>query len=293
MSCDRTYGDGLYGDCYYGGAEPLIPGYVQFPGTSGNRLVIADSAELDITGDICIVARVALDDWSPPSAADTIVSKRNSSITGAYRFDVVSPTGPLRFIWSPDGTDASLVAKNSSVPTGIPDGSFKWVAVTFDVDNGAGGNSVRFWLSDDGVTWTQLGATITTAGVTSIAATTASLEIGTTTNGVNNFLHGKVSYVSIRNGIGVGGTVGGSEVFRFDAETDLAVDPAVTSFPAFTGQTILVQRSGITPTTIVPTILGDCTPCFSNEGCPEQVPAASGPRDRFFDLVPCSPGGEC
>jgi hypothetical protein len=51
--------------------------------------------------------------------------------------------------------------------------------------------------------------------------------------------------VSIRDGIGPGGTVGGTEVFRLD-ESDVP-NPSVTSFTAFTGQTITVHGSVLAP----------------------------------------------
>jgi len=59
------------------------------------------------------------------------------------------------------------------------DGAELWVRVTRDVDNGASGNDTKFYTSADGLIWTQLGATVTNAGVTTINANVASVSITT------------------------------------------------------------------------------------------------------------------
>jgi hypothetical protein len=50
----------------------------------------------------------------------------------------------------------------------------------------------KFYTSDDGVSWTQLGTTVTTAGTTSIFDSTSALEIGSVSLGSNNLLNGTV-----------------------------------------------------------------------------------------------------
>lgn len=75
-------------------------------------------------------------------------------------------TDQVALRWSADGT--STLTDTSTVATGLDHGTKRWLRVTLDVNNGAGGHSTRFYLSDDGVEWTQLGATVTTAGATSI-----------------------------------------------------------------------------------------------------------------------------
>jgi len=58
------------------------------------------------------------------------------------------------------------------------------VRVTIDVDNGAAGNDVKFWVTGtditlaDGTSWDQLGATVTTAGTTSIHDGNSELAVG-------------------------------------------------------------------------------------------------------------------
>lgn len=81
----------------------------------------------------------------------------------------IKSTGVVSYRFSNDGT-ASIV-KDSTVAistAGYVDGSKFWLRVVHDVNNGAAGYDVKFYTSDDGVTWTQLGTTVTTATATSI-----------------------------------------------------------------------------------------------------------------------------
>jgi hypothetical protein len=111
---------------------------------------------------------------------------------------IVTTGGLLRLGWSADGT--TELTLDSSVATGLADGSIKWVRVTLDVDNGASGRDAKFYLSDDGTTWTQLGTTATSAGVTSIYSSTAQVEVGANGGGFST-LTGKIFRAQIFNGI--------------------------------------------------------------------------------------------
>lgn len=149
---------------------------LRFANASGNVVNSPDSAALDITGDIDLRAKVALDDWTPANTV-VFVNKYQAS-NRSYEF-YINSTGNLGFQWSNDGT--TQILKTSTVATGLTDGATKWVRATLDVNNGAAGNDVAFYLSDDGSTWTQLGTTVTTAGTTSIFSGTAVLDIGART----------------------------------------------------------------------------------------------------------------
>jgi hypothetical protein len=183
------------------------------PGSSGNYVSCPDAAGLDITGDICIVAKVALDDWTP-GAATVIVGKRDGGTTKSYQF-YVDTSGNLALMWSTDGS--AETADTSTTPTGASNGTALWVAATLDVNNGASGYSVRFWTGSDGETWTQLGATVVGGSTTSIFASTSPLEIGSIVGGTALNLAGKVYSVSVRTGIGAAGIVGGTQVAYYDA----------------------------------------------------------------------------
>jgi hypothetical protein len=137
----------------------------------------------------------------------------------SFYFYVVGGGSPgrLTFSTSTSGTDASLVTAASDA-TGLDDGSTKWVRVTLDVNDGAGNRVHKFYLSDDGTSWTQLGATITTAGTTSIADTTAGLEVAGAQTG-NAVLNGKVHRVIIQNAFD---TVDNTTNVVFDADFEAA-----------------------------------------------------------------------
>jgi hypothetical protein len=205
--------------------------YVYLPGASGNYISTPDAAALDITGDIDIRLQLALDDWTPVSTLQ-ILTKESSSTTRSYRLSVLS-TGGIQLIWSVDG---SATIALSSVNPGIADGAIKWIRVTLDVNNGAGGYDFKFFTSDDGTTWTQLGTTQTGVGTTSIFNSTSPVEIGTRNFGVNEPLAGKVYRAQIF------ASVDGTDK-RLDADTSVITAGSATSFTALTGQTMTINRS--------------------------------------------------
>jgi hypothetical protein len=191
---------------------------------------------LSITGDIDIRCKVALDDWTP-SASNTLVAKLGASGQRSYEL-YVATTGKLGFIWSTTGT--GVTTKESTVATGITDGTTKWVRATFDVDNGASGNDLIFYTSDDGITWTQLGATVTTAGATSIFDSTAVIEVGSE-NLTSQMSRGKFFRAQVLNGIN--GTV------AFDANFESSITSLLqTTFTesSTNGATVTINRSGST-----------------------------------------------
>lgn len=152
-----------------------MPVGLRVTGASGSAAA-ADAAALDILGDIDIRVQCSLDDWTP-AASNTLAAKWND--TGNQRSWVfrVTTSGALEFAWSADGT-AVLGPLTSSAPTGFTDGTTRWVRVAFDVDNGASGRTASFFTSTDGTNWTPLGTPQTTAGVTSLFNSTASLTVG-------------------------------------------------------------------------------------------------------------------
>ena len=171
-------------------------GYVDLPGIAGNYLSVPDEAALDITGDITIVARVA--------ANLTISHMTVAAKWDSYGFVLQETTAWFGFN---DGVQRFIF---SDAPPATP-GVWKWIAVTFDANNGAGQHSVRFWNGDDGATWTQVGATQTgSTGPSTLVPTSATLNIGQLA-GIYP-LDGNISHVSIRNGIGASGTVGAASV---------------------------------------------------------------------------------
>lgn len=158
------------------------------------------------TGDHEVFARVMPTSWVPGGGAAlrTIVC-RYSSTSGSNRgwYFALNETGNLVWVWSSNGTsDAATVV--STAPVGFANGTPGWVRVTFDADNGATGNDVKFYTSPDGTTWTQLGTTVTTAGVATINGTFLNYYLGShSTTPVSKFT-GRIYWVDVRSALANG-----------------------------------------------------------------------------------------
>jgi hypothetical protein len=144
-------------------------------GATNSRASTPDSVPLSITGDLDVRAKVALDDWTPSGVVGIVghwgtVGERSWVLR-------VTVNGALNLLTSVDGTALTLNV-NSTANTGFVDGSTNWIRATIDVDNGAGGNDIRFYTSTDGASWTQLGATVTTAGVASLFNSGTTVKVG-------------------------------------------------------------------------------------------------------------------
>jgi hypothetical protein len=206
-----------------GAARPLLSAGAFLDGVNGlvlrpvagNFASTPDSAALDITGDIDIKAKVTLTDWTPTNAA-YVVGKFQATAERSYVL-VVTTLGRLELITTTDGTAVTQIGGTSTVSTGVADGDTKWIRGTLDVDNGSSQRVYKFYTSDDGTTWTQLGTTVTTAGITSIHSGTSQLEIGTVLNAGSaaNVLDGTVHRAVIQSAFD---TVDNSTNVVFDAD---------------------------------------------------------------------------
>ena len=206
--------------------------YVYTPGVASNFLSVPDETALDITGDIDVRVRVALDDWTP-SSINSIFNKWTAAGAQQSWFLYVLTDGTLRFSWSTTGSDTLDAV--STVATGIADGAVKWIRATLDVNNGASGRDIKFFTSDNGTTWTQLGSTVTQAGTTSIFSSTSGLQLGAISS--TSFpVAGKFYRAQIFSDI--------TETTKvLDVDTSVITAGSATSFTAVTGQTVTINRS--------------------------------------------------
>jgi len=209
--------------------------HLRLPAVSGNYASTPDTAANSVVGDLELIVKAALTDWTPASI-QTLIAKWNT--TGNQRSYALSvnAAGTLNLSWSADGT--VVISKDSTVATGIADLAQKWVRATLDVNNGAVGNDVKFYTSTDGVVWTQLGATVTTAATTSVFNSTALLEVGSINSGTAQLAAGRVYYASLLNGL-AGPVVA-------------ALDPTLgvrngTTIIAANGETWTINSSGTPP----------------------------------------------
>lgn len=224
------------------GTTLVAGGALLLTGVSPGHASTPDDASLDIVGDIDIRVHAALNDWTPTSAQAMVSKWTASGSQRSWQFLVLS-TGILRISWTTGGISA--ITMDSTVAPGITDGQAARVRVTLDVDNGASGRSARFYTSADGTTWTQLGSTVTVAGVTSIHSGTAPVTIGASDVGTLNRMAGRVFSAEVRSGID--GTVVANPSFgEHAAGSSSFVDSAgktwtVTSPAAINGSQIIVD----------------------------------------------------
>lgn len=203
---------------------------LDLPGGSGNFATSPDDASLDVTGDLDLRARIAPDDWTP-SADQAIVAKSNPAGNQRQYHLVLRSTGALRLTWSTDGTSGGTTDADSTVATGFADGSTHWVRATLATATG----TVKFYTSDDGVVWTQLGSTLTYAP-TSIFAGTAPANVGARSGGVTDVFAGLIYSAQIRSGID--GTVVADP--RFDQQP-----LGTTSFTDSTGKVWTINGTAV------------------------------------------------
>lgn len=117
----------------------------------------------------------------------------------------ITATGLLCFTWTTDGTSGTQVQKFSTVVNGLGAGSTNWIRATLQVNNGASGNSLIFYTSSDGSSWSQLGSTVVTTGVTSIFAGSAPYQMTSLDSSFGSTYAGEVYWAEVRDGIGATG----------------------------------------------------------------------------------------
>jgi hypothetical protein len=137
--------------------------------------------------------------------------------------------------WTTDGS-TTVTALSTVAPT-IADGETLWIRATLSV---ASNYTVIFYTSTDGITWTQLGTTVTGVGATSIFSGTSPIEVGSV-NGGTSTARGKFFRAQVLNGIN--GTV------AFDANFENSITSLLqTTFTesSTNGATVTINRSGST-----------------------------------------------
>lgn len=140
-------------------------------------LTAPDSASLSITGDLEVRVDLELPDWtsSGSSTGQTIIRKWQS---GGQRSWALAHDGDgyLALYWSEGGTTYTHLTATALMPAGRRRST---LIVTLDVDNGAGGHDVAFYVADSLTgAQTQIGETVTGSGTTSIYDGTADVTIG-------------------------------------------------------------------------------------------------------------------
>jgi len=205
--------------------------YLYLPGVAGNYASTPDTPAISVTGDIEILCRVALDDWTPAAQAGLVTKYGGAGDRGWGVF--VTPTGNFKLDWSTDGT--TLTSATSSVGLGGADGTAYWIKVT---RASVSGNVNFYWAADSSTeptSWTQLGTQV--VGATGgIFDNGPAIEVGARGGGGVDMATGKFYRAIVRNGIG------GTTVFDADFTTGIT-SGAQASFTATTGQTVTIFRA--------------------------------------------------
>lgn len=188
--------------------SPVPKQFLGLDGKAGGSASTADSIATSIVGDLQMIAKIDFTNYFPTTSQE-IISKRDDTVSQAsYNLLILSGYGGLRLNSSANGITS--VARDCLVTLNglVRPGTQIFVKGTLDVDNGAGGNDANFYISYDYDadlqmgTWTQLGATITNVGITSIFDSSAALTIGSRTGNIINNANGKIYRAQVFNGIG-------------------------------------------------------------------------------------------
>jgi len=251
--------------------------YASFTGVLSNYIQVAHSAAQAITGDIDIRVKVLPDDWTP-SAQQIIISKYGPTDPNRGWFLALNTSGTLSLYWCPNGNYASQVNMASTAAVGVADGIPTWLRTTLDVDNDAGGYSLKFYKSTtyDGDYWTQIGDERIGAAPTTLPNISIPLELGNrTSGGSGNAFTGKIYEAHVLSGI-EGECVASPNM-------DQAFPAGTTSFKDLQGNTVTVSGAAVTVGNGSPGVL------ILNASCAGKQIAYSADATRFAKQTPIEP----
>lgn len=207
-------------------AGPLGRSYVTFAGSGGMQFTSPVAA--NIPGDLDIIVEFRPGTNLATGTQQVLAAQiRSTGNQVSWTFGINGSGFPF-FSWSPDGTGGSTVSKTSTAVFPYGQGTWSVLRVQHDVDNGSSGNDVKFFTATDkNGTYTQLGSTVTTAGVTSHFATTAPYTIGSRDSTFALPFAGDISWVEIRNSL-TGGNIAPVLAVQWDQAS--TVSPATCTF---------------------------------------------------------------
>lgn len=205
-------------------ALPVVDGkgYLYLSGVSGNYASVPDPT--GVTGDLELIANI--DPNLAPIGWDTLISKY---VSGSPHYMLGLSVSQIGFWREGSFTSAAILASELK----------PWVKVTHRVSD----NRVQFFLSDDGVSWTQHGADQTSgAGTPTTSAKT--VEIGAWGGGGSYVRKGQIYRALIKDGID------GTPVLNIDF-TAKSIPHGAKKFQCATGQTVTINQAGNDPVTII------------------------------------------
>ena len=209
--------------------------YLYCPGAATNYASAPDSPALDITGDIEIVVRVAMDDWTP--TADQVVAGKWQVGQYSWHFRV-SSTGQFKILVSSDGIGTADLQTTGVPSPALVNGSSYWIRARYTLSNRT--LVVGYSLDAGQAEPSVYDNTVTSAGGASVSvfSGTSILEIGSVEGGSALLLAGKFYRAIVRNGIG------GTTVFDANFTTGIT-SGAQTTFTESSSNaaTVTINRS--------------------------------------------------
>lgn len=166
--------------------------------TTGDYFSTPSSTANRITGNLSLLAQVALDNWTPTTVQCLIVKDGVSAGTRSWAFNVQA-SGVLRLNISFNGT--ALFSYDSTVATGFTDRTVHYVGVQRESSTGI----IKFYTSEDGRTFTQLGANVASTAGALYDATTQPVQFGNL-SGLSFALDGKIYDSHVYSGLKFTGT---------------------------------------------------------------------------------------
>jgi hypothetical protein len=214
--------------------EKVNYGYFQVFGTAGNYVSIPHAANLNLsTFELvgrCSIANIATDYQS-------LITKRLPGL----EWDIMWAFGGLNLWRSSDGSTWNLDGVYMGTFTAVTNNVPFWWKITHNPTTGAYASYYATDQENEPTSWTLVASGSTTT-LTQFAGTGSVLI---TSTGASFALSGKLYRTIVRNGID------GPVVFD-TGSNNIPVDVNATSFTASTGQTVTINRSGVSPLIIMP-----------------------------------------
>ncbi|NNL98837.1 MAG: DUF4012 domain-containing protein [Acidimicrobiia bacterium] len=170
---------------------PAPLGFVRFDGDPASYFSAADFIG---PGDLDVRMLVAPDQWTP-DAWQMFAGQYNSAANDrSWRFGI-DVFDSLVANFSPDGVNDG--GANRGFPVSFRDGRREWVRMTVEPERGR----LRFWVSRDGVDWSQLGEDRRFDPIGALFDSRGPVYVGTDRPGSDNSFAGKLYYFEVRQGI--------------------------------------------------------------------------------------------
>ncbi|WP_435969302.1 hypothetical protein [Streptomyces sp. Qhu_M48] len=151
--------------------------HLAFPANGAPLVSTPDHASLGVAGDLDVRIDVAPNSWMDTAA---LVSRHRVAGSQVHYVFLVGQNRMLQLLWSPSGTSGAQRYVTATAPVPFYDGQRVVLRAVLDINNGAGGCTVRFSYARtlDSALWLPIGDPVTQAGTTSVFDGTAPLDIG-------------------------------------------------------------------------------------------------------------------